>query len=66
MDFREPPSIDRWRQNPRHAAWARGGKFHGRSQRARRAMQPPPLPLRPVPQETAAEAEYHRGGNQAG
>ena len=35
---------------------ARGGKAHGRNQRARRALLPAPLPPRPVPQETAAEA----------
>jgi len=35
---------------------ARGGKAHGRNQRARRALLPPPVPPRPVPQETSAEA----------
>jgi hypothetical protein len=38
---------------------ARGGKAHGRNQRARRALVPPPpetVPPRAVPRETAAEA----------
>jgi len=35
---------------------ARGGKAHGRNQRARRALLPPPMLPRPVPQETGAEA----------
>ena len=35
---------------------ARGGKIHGHNQRARHAPQPPQVPLRSVPQKTAAEA----------
>ena len=35
---------------------ARGGKAHGRNQRARRTLPLPPLPPLPLPQETAAEA----------
>jgi hypothetical protein len=35
---------------------ARGGKAHGRNQRARRTLRPPRPPARPVEEETAAEA----------